>query len=88
MIELGYLPALESCKPLICGLFDEESNEKANAFFCSMLHCGYNQDEVVWKLLLDGLVKRGHVNRCSELVSIMENMGCQLHPETYSMLRN
>lgn len=59
MIELGYLPALESCKWLICWLVDEESNEKANAFFCSMLHCGYNQDEVVWKLLLDGLVKRG-----------------------------
>ncbi|KAK9946768.1 hypothetical protein M0R45_012214 [Rubus argutus] len=77
LTELGYLPALGSCKWLICWLVDEESNEKANAFFCSMLHCGYNLDEVVWKLLLDGLVKRGHVNK-----------SCQLHPETYSMLRN
>ncbi|KAB2606225.1 pentatricopeptide repeat-containing protein [Pyrus ussuriensis x Pyrus communis] len=86
MIEHGYLPALESCKLLVCGLFDEEDDEKAKAVFCSMLRCGYNYDEVAWKLLLDGLVKRGHLNRGSELLTIMETMGCQLYPETNRML--
>ncbi|KAM1873335.1 hypothetical protein ACFX13_007183 [Malus domestica] len=86
MIEHGYLLALESCKLLVCGLFDEEDDEKAKAVFCSMLRCGYNYDEVAWKLLLDGLVKRGHLNRGSELLTIMEKMGCQLHPETNRML--
>ena len=86
MIEHGYLPALESCKLLICGLFDEQNNEKAKAVFCSVLRCGYNYDEVAWKLILDGLIKKGHVNRGSELVGIMEKMGCQLHPETHSRI--
>ncbi|PQQ11788.1 pentatricopeptide repeat-containing protein [Prunus yedoensis var. nudiflora] len=86
MIKDGYLPTLESSTLLVCGLLDEEKTEKAKAVFRTLLRCGYNYDEVAWKVLLDGLLKRGLVNICSELVSIMEKMGCQLHPQTYSML--
>lgn len=86
MIEVGYLPTLESSKLLVCGLFNEDNIEKAKAIFCSLLRCGYNFDEVAWKVLHDGLLKRGLVNRCSELITIMEQMGCKLHPQTYSML--
>ena len=86
MIEHGFLPALESCKMLLCGLLDEENSAKAYSVFRRMLCCGYNYDEIAWKVLLDGCVKRGHLNSCSELLSIMEKMDCQLHPESYSML--
>ncbi|KAM1204425.1 hypothetical protein ACFX2J_020112 [Malus domestica] len=86
MIEDGYLPTLESSTLLVCGLLDEEKSEKAKAVFRTLLHCEYNYDEVAWKVLFDGLLKRGLGNICSELISIMEKLGCRLHPQTYSML--
>ncbi|GMY17356.1 pentatricopeptide repeat-containing protein At5g65560 [Fagus crenata] len=67
MVELGHLPHLEFYRLLVCGLYDEGNKEKAESVFCKLLHCGYNNDEVAWKLLIDGLLKRGLINRCSEL---------------------
>ncbi|KAL5556581.1 hypothetical protein UlMin_038817 [Ulmus minor] len=85
MIENGYFPSLESSKLLVCGLFDKESDEKAKSTFRSLLRGGYNHDEVAWKLLIEGLLRKGLVDRCYELLGIMEKMGCQLYPQTYSM---
>lgn len=86
MMEHGHLPLLESCKLLLCGLYDEGENEKAKAVFVHLLLCGYNYDEVAWKILIDGLLKSGLADRCSELLSVMEKRGCQIDPLTYTKL--
>ncbi|KAJ9691529.1 hypothetical protein PVL29_013645 [Vitis rotundifolia] len=86
MVENGLLPLLESYKLLVCGLYIEGSNEKAKAVFHGVLSCGYNYDEVAWKVLIDGLLKRDLVDECSELLDIMEEKGCQPNPQTYSLL--
>lgn len=86
MIKHGHLPRLESSKLLICGLYDQEDEEEAEHFFRSLLVCGYNHDELAWKLLVDGLLKKGFVKRCSDLLQVMERKGCQLHPQTYTLL--
>lgn len=86
MINSGQLPHLESCKQLVCGLYDDGNKEKAEAVFVSLLGCGYNNDEVAWKILIDGFLKKGLADMCSELLTVMEKRGFQLHPHTYSMI--
>ncbi|XP_057783898.1 pentatricopeptide repeat-containing protein At5g65560 isoform X5 [Salvia miltiorrhiza] len=86
MLKHGLLPHLESFKVLVCELYNEGSDEKGKATFCQLLQCGYNYDEVAWKVLLDGLLKRGFVKGFYELVGVMEINGCPLSPQTHSML--
>ncbi|KAJ9171112.1 hypothetical protein P3X46_019160 [Hevea brasiliensis] len=70
MIECGHLPLLEL---------------KQFSVIC-FIFFGYNDDEVAWKILIDGLLKMGLADVCSELLSIMEREGGQIHPQTYRML--
>jgi pentatricopeptide repeat protein len=86
MMEYNHLAHLESYKLLVCGLFEQGNQEKAEEIFRSLLSCEYNYDEVVWKVLLDGLVRKGHVDECSQLRDIMEKNGCRLHSDTHTML--
>jgi pentatricopeptide repeat protein len=86
MIECNHLAHLESYKLLICELFGQGNKEKAEAIFRSLLSCGYNYDEVVWKVLIDGLAKKGYVHECSQLREIMEKNDCHIHSETHAML--
>ncbi|XP_021906463.1 pentatricopeptide repeat-containing protein At5g65560-like [Carica papaya] len=86
MVYHDYLPQLESCKHLVCGLYEEGDKDKANAVFCKLLHCEYNHDEVAWKLLIDGLLKKGLIDTCSEMLDVMEKKGWQINPQTYAML--
>ncbi|KAG6404439.1 hypothetical protein SASPL_136687 [Salvia splendens] len=75
MLTHELLPHIESYKLLVCGLYNEGSDEKAKQTFCRLLHIGYNYDEVVWKVLIDGLMRMGFVKECSELVGVMERSG-------------
>ncbi|KAF2285308.1 hypothetical protein GH714_042350 [Hevea brasiliensis] len=72
MMEDGHLPLLESLNSLVCRLYDEGNKVKAKVLFCNLLHCGYNYDEVAWKILIDGLLKNGLTDGCSELLGMME----------------
>ncbi|CAH1448019.1 unnamed protein product [Lactuca virosa] len=85
MVENGVLVDLETYKLLICGLYEEGKHEKGKEVFCSLLD-GYNSDEVVWTILLDGLLKRGLVKRYFELVGVMEEKGCHLNRYTYQIV--
>ncbi|RZC28094.1 Pentatricopeptide repeat-containing protein [Glycine soja] len=62
MMECSHLAHLESYKLLICGMFEQMNKEKAEAVFCSLLRCGYNYDEVAWKVHIDGLAKSMLIN--------------------------
>ena len=86
MVKAGELPHLENFIMLICGLYDKGNTKQAAAAFSSLLRCGYNNDEIVCKILIDGLLKRGLVDSCSELLKIMENNDCHPSPHTYSTL--
>lgn len=86
MVENDFLPHLTSYKLLVLGLYDERKTEKAKAVFCTLLRCGYHNDEVAWKVLFDGLLKRGLIDRFTELLDIMEKKGFRPSSETYSML--
>ncbi|KAE8704940.1 hypothetical protein F3Y22_tig00110432pilonHSYRG00125 [Hibiscus syriacus] len=80
------LPHLDSYRQLIRGRYDQGDKDKAETIFGDLLRCGYNCDEVAWNILIDGLLKKGLADRCTELLIIMEKMGFQLHPNTYSIL--
>ncbi|KAK6923849.1 Pentatricopeptide repeat [Dillenia turbinata] len=69
MIEHNILPHLESCRLLLCGLYDKGEKGKAKTVFSTLLHCDYNHDEVAWKLLIDGLLTRGFIDEYSELLN-------------------
>ncbi|CAL1369987.1 unnamed protein product [Linum trigynum] len=86
MMKHGHLPKLDSFMSIVCGLYAEGNAVKAQAAFSYLLHRQYNYDEVAWKVLIDGLLKKGLVDGFSELFSLMEKKGCFIHPKTYTML--
>jgi pentatricopeptide repeat protein len=86
MVECGFQPKLESYQYLIVGLCDEEDFDKAESLFSDLLGMDYNHDEVAWKVLNDGLLKAGHVDICSQLLSTMENRHCHINSETYALV--
>ncbi|XP_010519409.1 PREDICTED: pentatricopeptide repeat-containing protein At5g65560-like [Tarenaya hassleriana] len=86
MIRSGHLPQLESCRILICGLYEEGDKEGGLSVFQSLLPCGYYHDEIAWKIIIDGLLKQGLAEASSELFNVMEKSGCNFSPRTYSML--
>ncbi|KAF9606664.1 hypothetical protein IFM89_027708 [Coptis chinensis] len=67
MVKQGRLPNLESYKLLICGLCNKGNIQKAKTVFCTLLRPEHNYDEVAWKVLIEGLLKKGLVEECSKL---------------------
>jgi pentatricopeptide repeat protein len=86
MVECGFQPKLESYQYLMVGLCNEEDFDKAESLFNDLLGMDYNHDEVAWKVLNDGLLKAGHVDICSQLLSTMENRHYRINPEIYAMV--
>ncbi|EPS72780.1 hypothetical protein M569_01977, partial [Genlisea aurea] len=86
MLGRGMLPRLESYGLLVCGFYGEGREEEARGTFRGMLRGGYNHDEVVWKVLIDGLMKEGFLEGCCELVVVMRKMGCCINPQTHLAL--
>ncbi|KAJ6798473.1 putative pentatricopeptide repeat-containing protein isoform X1 [Iris pallida] len=87
MIGHGYLPHIRSYQLLLSGLCDHGNVEKAKLVFSYLLGRGYNFDEIVWTILIDGLLKKDHFHAFSEMLSIMEERQCSPSPETYALLR-
>ncbi|KAK9085926.1 hypothetical protein Sjap_026337 [Stephania japonica] len=86
MADCGYQPCLESYKLLVCGFYDKGKSEEAKKVFCSLLGCEFNHDEIAWKILIDGLLKKGFVDRCTELLDFMEEKNCPPNHQTYAMI--
>ncbi|CAD5317452.1 unnamed protein product [Arabidopsis thaliana] len=86
MICNGHSPQLEFCKMLICKLCEEGEKERVNSVFEKLLRCGYCDDEIAWKILIDGVLKQGFVEGFCELFQVMETSGCKFSSHTRSML--
>ncbi|CAE5966061.1 unnamed protein product [Arabidopsis arenosa] len=86
MICSDHSPQLEHCKTLICGLYEKGERERGYSVFKKLLGCGYNDDEIAWKILIDGMLKQGLVEECSQLFQEMEKNGCNISPRTHSIL--
>ncbi|KAJ0986890.1 hypothetical protein J5N97_005246 [Dioscorea zingiberensis] len=86
IVECGSLPYLSSYRLLICGLCDEEMFEEAKIVFCKLTRSGFNHDEIVWEVILDGLHRKGHGNVSLELLSTLEESNCCPSDQTYAMV--
>jgi len=86
MVERGYLPRLESYRFIICALCEEGSFHTAKSIFGDMLSKEYNCDEIVWKILIDGLLQNGNTADCSRLLSFMEEQNCHPSSAIYARL--
>jgi len=71
---------------LICKLYEEGEKERVNSVFEKLLRCGYCDDEIAWKILIDGVLKQGFVEGFCELFQVMETSGCKFSSHTRSML--
>ena len=80
MIGCGYLPHLDSYHLLLSGLCDDGDFGRAKSMFCDLIGMDYNCDEITWRILIDGLLKKGHVYMCYEMLSIMEERHCLPSP--------
>lgn len=87
MIWSGQSPELEFCKMVILRLYEGGENERARSFFQKLLRCGYYfDDEIAWKILIDGVLKQGHVDAFSELFQAMQENGCRFSRRTHLLL--
>ena len=82
----GFEPRLPEYKALICALCRGSQVEEAQAMFVSMLEKQWNADEVVWTVLIDGLLKEKQLDLCMKLLHIMESKNCELNFQTYVIL--
>jgi len=86
MIGHGFLPNLLSYQNLLSGLTAEGQADRAKEIFRDSRWKDYNPDEIVWKVIIDGLIRKGHSDVCHDMISILEQMNCKPRDETYAML--
>jgi pentatricopeptide repeat protein len=86
MIKSGYLPRIESYRHIICSLCEEGSIKTAKKVLGDMLLEEYNYDEIVWKILIDGLLRKGNAAECSILLSVMEEQDYRPGDALYAKL--
>lgn len=53
-----------------------------------MLDKQWNTDEIVWTVLVDGLVTKGLPDLCLKFLHIMESRNCCINLQTYVILAN
>ncbi|CAA7034911.1 unnamed protein product [Microthlaspi erraticum] len=89
MICCGQSPELEYCKRVILNLYRGGAKERGRSVFKKLLRCGYYfDDEIAWKILIDGLLKDEHVDAdaYSEMFQAMQEHGCKFCPQTHQSL--
>jgi hypothetical protein len=86
MIGHGFIPHLMSYKHLLSGLTDEGQVDTAKEIFRDSRWKDYNPDEIAWKVIIDGLIRKGHSYMCHEMLSILEQRNCRPSYQTYAML--
>ncbi|KAL6634078.1 hypothetical protein ACP70R_026749 [Stipagrostis hirtigluma subsp. patula] len=86
MIEHGFLPHLMSYQRMLSGLTAEGQVTRAKKIFRDSRWEDYNPDEIVWKVIIDGLIRKGHSDICHDMISILEQMNCRPSHQTYAML--
>ncbi|XP_048534397.1 pentatricopeptide repeat-containing protein At5g65560-like [Triticum urartu] len=86
MIGRGFVPQLMSYQHLLCGLISEGQAHMAEEIFGNGRWEDYNPDEIVWKVIIDGLIRNGHSDICRDMVSKLEQRNCRPSNQTYVML--
>uniref|UniRef100_A0A1J3GJM1 Pentatricopeptide repeat-containing protein n=1 Tax=Noccaea caerulescens TaxID=107243 RepID=A0A1J3GJM1_NOCCA len=89
MICSGQSPELEYCKRVILNLYRGGAKERGRSVFKKLLRCGYYyDDEIAWKILIDGVLKEEHVDAdaFSEMFQAMQEHGCKFCPQTHQSL--
>lgn len=86
MIEHGFVPRLMSYQHLLCGLISEGQDHRVKEIFGNSRWKDYNPDEIVWKVIIDGLIRKGHSDICLDMISKLEQMNCRPSNQTYAML--
>lgn len=77
---------LAGYKALICALCQLHRRKEARIIFENMLTRTWNPDDVVWTVLIDGLLGAGYKDLCMEFLRIMETSHCKPSFQTYIIL--
>lgn len=75
-----------SYQHLLSGLICEGQTDKAKEIFMNSRWKDYSPDEIVWKVIIDGLIKKGHSDISREMIIMLERMNCRPSHQTYAML--
>lgn len=86
MTAQGFKPCLIGYRALICALCKIDKMEEAQSIFENMLLQHWNPDEIVWTILIDGLLKDGKPDLCMKFLHIMEAKNCKPTFQTYVIL--
>lgn len=88
MIDRAFEVRLSVYKALICALFKANEVEKAQVVFEKILDQHLNPDEIIWTILVDGLLKEGGFEMCRNFLQIMESKKCSVSLQAYIVLKN
>lgn len=86
MIGDGFLPNLLSYQHLLSGLTSEGQTDRAKEIFRDCKWKDYNPDEIVWRVIIDGLVRKGYTDVCHDMIPMLEQINCKPSDQTYAML--
>ena len=71
---------------LICALCRSSRLKEVEVLFENMLGKKWNNDEIVWTILIDGLLKERESELCMKLLHVMESKSCNISFQTYVIL--
>lgn len=86
MTDRAFEVRLPIYKALICALLKANQVEKAQVLFENMLEKQWNPDEIIWTLLVDGLLKDGMFNLCLKFLHVMESKKGSVSLQAYVVL--
>nr|GFC54561.1 hypothetical protein [Tanacetum cinerariifolium] len=82
----GFEPHIQSYKTLISALCKDGRCSNASELFENMLDQQLDADEIIWTVLIDGLLKDAEVDACVHFLGIMESKNRKASVQTYITL--
>lgn len=70
----------------MCALCKVGRVEELEALFGKLLHMQWSADEIIWTVLIDGIVKEGGSDLCMKLLHQMESSSCKIKFHSYVIL--
>lgn len=86
MANSGIEAHLSVYAALVSALCRTNRTKEAQNLLESMLEKQWSTDDIVWTVLVDGLIKEGLPDFCLKFLHIMESRNCSINIQTYAVL--
>ncbi|XP_059285087.1 protein Rf1, mitochondrial-like [Lycium ferocissimum] len=85
LVQQGFRPPLSIYQSLIRALCRSSRLKEVEVLFENMIGKQWNNDEIVWTILIDGLLKERESELCMKLLHVMESKSYTINFQTSSL---